>query len=624
MRRSLKQIADSLKMMWALDRAVFLTSIAISMIDACIPFVGILLSAYVLDQLTAGTRDIWVLILTAVIAVGGVFFLTGASAYLKKIKEVHTELCVRRFDMKMCERTLTMDYELLDSPKVNDIRARIRNDNSWGAGFYSMIGMLPWLLSSAIGLLASIAILIPLFLDANLFDDPLALALLGLFLAVVAGNGWFTSANKKKSYAFLNQYSNEKSFFGHFLWGSIDYRSGKDIRIYDAKPLIEGYIDRDPPYRNYMLPLVRLSAVGGFANGLSSGLLMTLSYLFVALRAISGAFGAGAVVKYAATIYRFSSALNDTIAAFTEYSVAAARQQSTMEYMNVPNVLYKGTLPVEKRRDNEYEIEFRNVSFQYPGSDACALRNLNLRLRIGERLAVVGMNGSGKTTMIKLLCRLYDPTEGEITLNGIDIKKYRYDEYMSLFSVVFQDFKLFSFPLGQNVATSVEPDGNKVVDCLDQAGLSARLSAMPKGLETPLNQDFEEDGVEISGGEAQKIALARALYKDAPFIVLDEPTAALDPVAEFEVYSKFNEIVGDRTAVYISHRLSSCRFCDRIAVFDEGALVQTGSHEVLLSDEGGRYFALWNAQARYYDVPRAENARPEQGFGPGARIDISQ
>lgn len=219
---------------------------------------------------------------------------------------------------------------------------------------------------------------------------------------------------------------------------------------------------------------------------------------------------------------------------------------------------------------------------------------------IGERLAVVGMNGSGKTTFIKLLCRLYDPTEGVILLNGVDIRKYDYDEYLSIFSVVFQDFRLFAFSLGQNVAAAAEYIGEKAADCLREAGFEGRLSKMLKGLDTNLYQDFDPEGVEISGGEAQKIAIARALYKDAPFMVLDEPTAALDPVSEYEVYRKFSEISSGKTAIYISHRLASCRFCDKILVFHEGSIVQYGTHEALLVQAGGKYADQWNAQARYY------------------------
>ena len=225
---------------------------------------------------------------------------------------------------------------------------------------------------------------------------------------------------------------------------------------------------------------------------------------------------------------------------------------------------------------------------------------MNLKFKIGQRLAVVGMNGSGKTTFIKLMCRLYDPTEGQILMNGIDIRKYDYKEYQNIFSIVFQDFKIFSFTLGQNVAASMEYDKERVEKCLIEAGFGDRLAAMPHGVDTYMYRDFEKDGVQISGGEAQKIALARALYKNAPFIILDEPTAALDPIAEYEIYSKFNEIVEDKTAIYISHRLSSCRFCDNVAVFDQGRIVQMGTHEELVSDENGKYYELWHAQAQYY------------------------
>lgn len=276
-----------------------------------------------------------------------------------------------------------------------------------------------------------------------------------------------------------------------------------------------------------------------------------------------------------------------------------------IESFDIPQKMNGGTLPLEKKadfngQDHSYEIEFCNVSFRYPASDSYALKNVNLKIRAGERLAVVGMNGSGKTTFVKLICRLYDPTEGKIKLNGIDVREYNYEEYLAAFSVVFQDFKLFSFSLGQNVAARAEYDAEKASDCLITSGFGARLSAMPKCLGTYLYKDFDKEGVEVSGGEAQKIALARALYKNAPFIILDEPTAALDPISEYEVYEHFNEITNDKTAIFISHRLASCRFCDKIAVFDRGNIVELGSRTELLENESGKYSELWHAQAQYY------------------------
>jgi ATP-binding cassette subfamily B protein len=203
--------------------------------------------------------------------------------------------------------------------------------------------------------------------------------------------------------------------------------------------------------------------------------------------------------------------------------------------------------------------------------------------------------------MIKLLCRLYEPTEGFITLNGINIKEYEYEEYLKTFAVVFQEFFLMALPIGQNLATALEYDPQQATAALEKAGFAERLKELEHGLDTVLYKHTDENGVNISGGEAQKIALARAIYKNAPFVVLDEPTAALDPIAEFEVYSKFNDLIAGKTAIFISHRLSSCRFCHRIAVFHQGEIIQHGTHEALLQTAAGKYHEMWHAQAQYYE-----------------------
>ncbi|MDE7285099.1 MAG: ABC transporter ATP-binding protein/permease [Lachnospiraceae bacterium] len=323
-------------------------------------------------------------------------------------------------------------------------------------------------------------------------------------------------------------------------------------------------------------------------------------YLYIGAKAYIGTFGVGNFFLYTGAVDRFLRAVSDLGG-----SISSLRQNNDYlielyRYLDLPDDMYRGTLSVEKREDNKFEIEFRNVSFRYPGSDTYALKNVSFKFRIGERLAFVGMNGSGKTTFVKLLCRLYDPTEGQILLKGIDISKYNYDEYVKLFSVVFQDYFTFAFSLGENVSAKQDYDAEKVWSCLKKVGVGDKFSETERGLDTPLGFAYQNDGVEISGGEAQKVALARALYKDAPYIILDEPTAALDPIAEAEVYSKFNEIVEDKTAIYISHRLSSCRLADKILVFHDGEIVQQGSHDQLVTDTSGKYYELWNAQAQYY------------------------
>ncbi len=324
-----------------------------------------------------------------------------------------------------------------------------------------------------------------------------------------------------------------------------------------------------------------------------------LMYGFAVMRAVSGALSVGEIIGFVMYFSRISSGISAMTSGLGNISIDVDFLDDAFKFLDIPDEKYNGTLPTEKRDDNEYEFEFKNVWFKYPNSEQYVLRGVNLKWRIGEKMALVGKNGCGKSTLIKLLCRLYDPTEGKITLNGIDIRKYQYEEYMALFSVVFQDSGLFSFSVAENTAADTEYDPDMVRDCIERAGLGERLSRMENGNETCLYKDFDEHGVEISGGEAQKLCLARAIYKGAPFIVLDEPTASLDPISEHDIYTKFNDIVGTKTAVYISHRLSSCRFCDEITVMENGTIAERGSHDELVA-RSGVYGKLWAAQAEYY------------------------
>lgn len=417
----------------------------------------------------------------------------------------------------------------------------------------------------------------------------------------------------KRAYKYMSDAMNDrKKIQGERISGYyIDitgqsYQNGKDIRIFDERELImreyeKGAADAISVW-NRALPKMRAVSLLMCLPALTAKLLM---YGFAALRAISGALSVGEVIGFLLYFSRIIKGINSMVHGLGNISVDVDFLDDALKFLDIPDEKYKGTLPTEKRDDNEYEFEFKNVWFKYPNSEQYVLRGVNLKWRIGEKMALVGKNGCGKTTLIKLLCRLYDPTEGEITLNGIDIRKYKYEDYMALFSVVFQDSGLFSFSIAENVSAEESYDVKRVKDCVVRAGLGERISRMDSGIDTCLYKDFDENGVEISGGEAQKLCLARAIYKGAPFIVLDEPTASLDPISEHDIYTKFNGIVGTRTAVYISHRLSSCRFCDEITVMDSGEVVERGSHESLLT-LGGTYKSLWEAQAEYYKETAGE------------------
>ena len=598
-------IRESLKASYDLGKKGVIFSIISACINAVTPYIPIFISAKILDMLFTG-GEFKNLIITAGAGLSIIFTVQLIENYINKIKDYHVDIAFRNFNMAETNRLFELDYAQLDSPETNALRERIQTDNSWGNGFYGLYWRLPQLFGSIFKFIAAVIVLIPLFgsrLFWGGFITPVYLIILTaiVMLAVFVKVKFISPAEIKAMGSWNERRERKDKFLNYFAYTWRDYKEGKDIRIYNVSPMIEYYMNCGLKGMNkWVKNYSHISGVSGFADSVKWNILQGGVYILVTLRAIAGALSVGSVVIYSAAIINFINGIADIFLAFDSYYIAGRRQQGVLEYFGMRGEMRKGALTTEKRADNDYEIEFKNVGFKYPGSDNYALKNFSIRFKIGQKLAVVGMNGSGKTTMIKLLCRLYDPTDGVITLNGIDIKKYDYDEYMGIFSVVFQDFKLFSFPLGQNVAASVDVDSERAEQCLNMAGFGDRLNNMPNGLETSLYKDFEEEGVEISGGEAQKIALARALYKDAPFIVLDEPTAALDPIAEYEVYSKFDEIAGGKTAIYISHRLSSCRFCDDIAVFEGGELIQRGSHESLLSDDGGKYAKLWNAQAKYY------------------------
>jgi ATP-binding cassette subfamily B protein len=381
-----------------------------------------------------------------------------------------------------------------------------------------------------------------------------------------------------------------------------DNRFGKDVRIYHQSELIlKSFNDFNKLNTRFQSNIGRLQGRFSGINAAVTSIISGFVYLFVGIKALNGSISIGSVVQYVGAINQFTTSFSKMITSISDSWHNIKYVQLYFDFLDTPSLKSEGQIPISIDRNSKYEIEFRNVSFKYLESDAYALRNISLKINSGERIAVVGMNGSGKTTFIKLLCRLYDPQEGQILLNGVNIQQYKFQDYMNFLSVVFQDFQLFAFPLGQNVSSDINYDEQRTLEYLDDVGIGEKVRSLPNGLETPLYK-VDEDGVDISGGEAQKIAIARALYKDSPFIILDEPTAALDPRAEFDIYSKLQRIVKNKTIIFISHRLSSCRFCNEILVLDKGKLIQKGTHDELVQDKSGKYFELWNAQAQYYQL----------------------
>ncbi len=582
-----------------------------SILASTTPYVTIYFSSQILNELS-GNRDPARLSFLVGLTIGLTALLglltAGANRWhLALVNQMyHTNQLVET------KKLLSMDFQAADDPLTHESLTYMWEVFNWnGHGLPFVITRGEELIKPVFGILGAMALTVTLFTqqvpssagNLTLLNNPF---LILLILVVLLGVTLLSPLFEKQSVQLVTNIA--KSATGanrhfNFIFAHMqDASRSVDARMYRQDKLIRHYTKENNtflpggPIARYTKGPIGLWAAA--ASGIS-GVFTGLAYGFVCLKAWAGAFAVGSVAQYVAAITALSGNISQLVTAWEGFRSNAVFLRKTFDFIDTPNRMYQGSLTTEKRSDHNYEIEFRDVSFQYPNTNVWSLRHVNMKFHIGSRLAVVGENGSGKTTFIKLLCRLYDPTEGVILLNGIDIRKYDYQEYLALFSVVFQDFQLLGFPLGQNVAAAVKYNSHKAESCLEMAGFGHRLNTLPLGLETPLSKEFDENGIRVSGGEAQKIALARALYKDAPFVVLDEPTAALDPLAEMEVYQNFDKIVGDKTTVYISHRLSSCKFCDEIAVFDHGEIIQKGSHTDLVECPG-KYRELWQAQAQYY------------------------
>lgn len=506
----------------------------------------------------------------------------------------------------MNAKSLTMDYEYLEEVRVQELRSR-----AFSKSFFGIQGWFLWHFRDILTAAFSFALTLGLFLPV-LFQKGEGgghFGMIGLSLGLFMIMGIMVRLNYRTSVGYIREIDeccntmdglfHKKRYFAELLSGA---EAQKDLRMNAQQEEIEREIGEVcDKLREKQLFQNRLYEKRKAVALSTTGICELLVYLLVGLQAYLGRISIGSVVVYAAAMVRLSTVLNYFGVTLGHLKQMAMFAGDYAQYMGLGQRKYAGTIPVEKRRDNRFHISFEHVSFRYPGAEQESIRDLTISFEIGEKMAIVGKNGSGKSTFIKLLCRLYDVTEGVIRLNGIDIRKYDPEEYARLFAVVFQDFSIFAFPLGENIAASREVEEGRAVDALARVGLGERLADLPLGLATCVGKEYEESGIAFSGGEKQKMAIARAIYKDAPFVIMDEPTAALDPLAECEVYAGFDKMVGNKTALYISHRLASCRFCEDILVFDQGRVVQRGSHEDLKEQEG-LYRRLWKAQAQYYDT----------------------
>lgn len=604
--KNIKTVFAAFREMHRLEKRLIPTAVTVAIVTAVMPFVNIWFTSKIIDLL-AGGADMKSLALYIGLAVGINAMLFFINYYLGDMQFVYRSLMYNKELQRISSKLFGIEYQKLECSEFKElVHKHSEAQDRVFSSFVQLTWMMRDFISGALTVIISVVIVTPLFkigfkkTGNTFFERPAflltifgAIAVMAVIILVVAvrmNKAWFKASD---------EYSRLDRIFYYFLNMFSDYNTGKEIRIYKEQNLIEHTAtDRLLSDGERILKRASMNTAKQSSFVAILGALVGFGiYLFIGVKGLYGLFGIGSLVLYCGAFMQIIGGIMKMAVTFGKTAEMVPLVNYYFEIINRAGEMTYGNKVLDL--SGGFEIEFKNVSFKYPGAENYALQNVNLKIKNGEHLAVVGRNGSGKTTFIKLMCRLYDVTDGEILINGINIKDYTKDSIIKLYSVVFQDFKIFSTTLKENVCASGDFDEGRFYVCLENADIKERTERMPNKENTYLYKDLDENGIEISGGEAQKLALARALYKDAPIVVLDEPTAALDPIAENEIYSRFNTFVQGKTAIYISHRLSSCAFCDKIAVFNNAKLAETGSHKDLLS-AGGKYAELWNAQAKYY------------------------
>lgn len=606
---SFKRLINVSKYCWKLSKGFCVVNIVYYAFSYLLPYISIYFSYLLLDGLIAQaskeylyTQVFWMISLNLVVGI--------IIKVLNHFKNVYNSKINVLVDKSITDKTFNMDFVQVEDNE-NMKKLELARSGSNGSGDLTSFGdMIGACFGALFNIGYSLTLLSGLFISVTtstsnnfvkFLNNPMSFICLMLYIVLYLGiNVFIAKKNNKLSYDTMINNMDSNRAYSYFFDLCDDYKYGKDIRVFKLQRLImhnlkyNKFISQDS-WNKYSNVTIRNNFISGFLEAL----LLCLSYLYVGMKAYYGLISIGSVVSYVSSITLLSNGVGTIVATLSYLLLMTNYLEKYFEYINIKPEIKYGEKQID--RSKACEIEFKNVSFTYPHQKDVILDDVSFKINTGKKLAIVGQNGAGKTTIIKLLCRFYEPNSGDILINGENIKEYSKDSCYELFSVVFQDFKLFSYSIKDNVASGTNGDETKVLSCLDKAGIKDRVLSFKDGINTMLYNKNSESGVEISGGEAQKIAIARALYKDSPIVVLDEPTSALDPKSEAEIYEKFSTLVNNKTSIFISHRMSSCRFCDDILVLDQGKIVQEGSHKELVKDKNGEYYAMWHAQAKYYE-----------------------
>ena len=578
-------IAFMFRYSWKIGKSGVLFLIIKTVVATVQPFALLIIPKYILDELSGKMRWnvtlFYVILLICVLA-----FFALCNILIWHFEKTVTNIIQMKNTLLYDDLWLNMDYERLESNDVRNLGINVQNNiNAWNFLNDTVCGFISNIVQLA-GYTYIITSLHPLMI--------LVIIIITLLLSMLS------KKYQKINFEYQPVIARFSRKFNYIFSTLINFSYGKDIRINKASDWLlsryetetNEYIKKYSENQRKVLTIEILNAAIDMAQ-------LVIVYGYCAYKAIIGSITVGSFTVFIGAITAFASS-------FTGMIQRCIQTKYLSEYVNMYKAFAKAAGSAETNnnasavlKSDKHELKFVDVTFKYPNTDNFVLKNVNITIHSGERLSIVGYNGAGKSTFIKLICRLYEPTEGKIFYNGVDISTIDKKEYRELLSVVFQDFQVFSMTLRDNIVLNRSTNENEVVEAIEKSGLTGKVETLEKGLDTQIGRQFDRSGIEFSGGEAQKLACARAYYRNAPIVILDEPTAALDPIAECQLYNRFNTIIGEKTAIYISHRLASVKFCDVIAVFAAGELVEYGTHTELMTFDGV-YADMFKKQSEHY------------------------
>jgi ABC-type multidrug transport system fused ATPase/permease subunit len=591
---NIKKLKMFFSLAWSISPMYILLLIFSTLVNSGQILVNVILPKFLIDELI-GNQDVYSLILFGSAIVLSNLLFAFLSNTIKRVMEIKNMDIRLKMSQTMANKIMNVEYSYLENPYYLDLKERavfaINNQSALEnlinniatslktfitiAGLVAIMFTLSWVLVLLLAISVLISLLIYRFFmkyQMNFFQEIIPI-------------------NRK---------------YGYYVGLCFNDKIQKDIRLYGmSKMLTDRVTHYNAEINSWFSAYYKKQGIYMGLYGVINDLQAALAYGYVALRVMTNLLGnkisLGSFTMYVTAAINFSTSTAEFGRSIITIMQMLGYLDPFMEFMSLPNESKQdGTTPFTGEIKT---IEFKNVSFKYPGSEKYVLHNISFDINKGEKISIVGLNGAGKTTLIKLICRLYHPTSGEILINGYNIFNYEHESYMRKIAAVFQDYKLFAFSIDENITCKEKDiDVDRTMEIIEDVGLKNKVNSLPNGISSLFGKVYDESGIEMSGGESQKIAIARALYKDASLIILDEPTSALDPLAEADIYENFNRMVGGKTAIYISHRMSSSVFCDKILIIDDGRVADYDSHTNLLEKKESLYYKLFNSQAVNYAI----------------------